>query len=232
MKNLYSNERELKQVRLPIPPGMELNSRKVMDGRVFLQKLPADTLPAVFFDPQYRGVLDKMNYGNEGKTRGVARSKLAQMDLKTIFQFIDIISDKLMPSGHLFLWVDKFHLFNTIQDLVQTTMLKVVDMVVWDKGRMGMGYRTRRSSEYCIVMQKLPTRVKGVWTIHNIPDVWLEPVKRDKAYPHKKPIKLQSELIKAVTNPGDIVVDPAAGSYSVMESAVTSDRIFLGCDLK
>ena len=34
-----------------------------------------------------------------------------------------------------------------------------------------MGYRTRRKSEYCLVLQKVPLRAKGVWRSHNIPDV-------------------------------------------------------------
>jgi site-specific DNA-methyltransferase (adenine-specific) len=42
---------------------------------------------------------------------------------------------------------------------------------------------------------------------------------------------LQQRLIEAVTNPGDVIVDPAAGSYSVLTAANNSDRHFLGCDL-
>jgi len=39
-------------------------------------------------------------------------------------------------------------------------------------------------------------------------------------------------LIAAVTNEGDVVLDPAAGSFSVMESAIETNRLFLGCDLQ
>jgi site-specific DNA-methyltransferase (adenine-specific) len=42
---------------------------------------------------------------------------------------------------------------------------------------------------------------------------------------------LQERLIQAVTNPGDIVVDPAAGGYSVLKAARNTERRFLGCDL-
>ena len=59
---------------------------------------------------QYRGLLDKMRYGNEGVSRGQRCSGLLQMSQQTISEFIAGISATLIPSGHLFLWVDKFHL--------------------------------------------------------------------------------------------------------------------------
>ena len=56
--------------------------------------------------------------------------------------------------------------------------MSTVDAMTWDKGRMGMGYRTRRRTEYLLVLQKEPTRAKGVWTAHDIPDIWLEKVEK------------------------------------------------------
>ena len=48
---------------------------------------------------------------------------------------------------------------------------------------------------------------------------------------HPKPVQLQARLIEAVTSPGDVVLDPAAGSYSVMTAAHQVGRRFLGCDI-
>ena len=147
----------------------------------------------------------------------------------TIQAFIKEIDRVLAPSGHLLLWVDKFHLCSGIQDWLQDTSLNQVDLITWDKGRIGMGYRSRRRSEYLYVIQKSPTRAKGVWTVHDIPDVWLEKVGRD--HPHCKPVRLQAAIIGAITNPGDLVIDPASGSFSVMEAAQSIGREFLGTDL-
>ena len=90
-----------------------------------------------------------------------------------------------------------------------------------------MGYRTRRKSEYLVVLQKLPRRAKGIWKVHNIPDVWQEDVKRD-SFTHKKPIDLQGELIACVSNEDDVVIDPAAGSFSVLNSCEKHGRNFFG----
>jgi hypothetical protein len=36
------------------------------DALALMQSLPDSCTPLVFFDPQHRGVLDKLDYGNEG----------------------------------------------------------------------------------------------------------------------------------------------------------------------
>lgn len=208
-----------------------LNSKLKMDGLNLLKSLEDNSINAVFFDPQYRGVLDKMNYGNEGK-RQIERSKLPQMSEKKITSFIKEINRSLKPSSHLFLWVDKFHLCEGISLWLKKTDLAIVDMVVWNKSRIGMGYRTRRSSEYLLILQKIPIKSKGIWLIKNIPDVWTEKIEsKNKKHPHQKPLGLQKILIEAVTNLNDLVVDPAAGGYSVLEACLLSQRNFLGCDI-
>ncbi len=108
----------------------------------------------MFFDPQYRGVLDKLKYGNEGKWRGKARCDLPQMDDDMIVHFISEIDRVLKPSGHLFMWSDKFNLCQGVLKWFDNTDLNLVDMITWDKMKMGMGYRTRRKSEYLIILQK------------------------------------------------------------------------------
>ena len=134
------------------------------------------------------------------------------------------------PSGHLFLWVDKFHLCQGVGQWLEETSLGIVDLVTWDKATFGMGYRTRRRGEHCIVLQREPRKAKGVWTAHNIPDVVREKITQ-KSHTHAKPVDLQGELLAAVSNEGDFVIDPAAGSFSVLTAAVNRGRTFLGCDL-
>lgn len=210
----------------PLP----LNQRNVCDGLELLAALEPEVVPLCIFDPQYRGILDKMQYGNEGVSRGQARSGLPQMSEKTIADFIAGIETALIPSGHLFLWVDKYHLCTGVGSWVEDWGLELVDFVTWNKERMGMGYRTRRFAEYLLILQKPPKRAKGVWQSHDIPDVWPEKVPRIGNV-HPKPIKLQARLIEAVTDPEDIVLDPAAGSYSVLAATRKVGRRFLGCDI-
>lgn len=227
---VFSSRREIASPPLDLPARIKPNTRLKMDGLVFLSKLPPLTVPVAFFDPQYRGVLEKLSYGNEGKGRGRRRSALPQMDESTIAEFLCGIDQALIPSGHLFLWVDKFHLCQGIDPWFEGTALEVVDLVTWDKGTFGMGYRTRRRAEYCVVLQKQPRKAKGVWKVHNIPDVVRERVSQ-REHPHAKPVELQGALMEAVSHERDFVIDPAAGSFSVLDAARLKNRTFLGCDV-
>lgn len=187
--------------------------------------------PLAFFDPQYRSVLDKLNYGNEGE-RQKGRAALEQMTDDYIQSVIHEIEKRLTPSGHLMLWVDKNLVLGGWKLLMpSSTAFELVDMITWEKSRIGMGYRSRRKCEYLMVLQKPPKRAKGVWKDRGIPDVWFEKVVT-KNHPHAKPLSLQARLIESVTEPGDYVLDPCAGSYTVFNAAACTGRNFIGCDLK
>lgn len=229
-KAVFSNERTVHAPRLALPMSLRPNTRLRMDGLEFLSMLPERAIPVAFLDPQYRGVLEKLSYGNEGKTRGTRRSAMAQMPEAMIAEFVQGIDRVLIPSGHLFLWVDKFHLCQGVRPWLEGTELEIVDLMTWDKDTFGMGYRTRRRAEHCIVLQRRPVRAKGVWKVHNITDIVLEKVSK-REHPHAKPVELQGRLISAVSNEGDFVIDPAAGSFSVLHAALQNNRNFLGCDL-
>jgi site-specific DNA-methyltransferase (adenine-specific) len=207
----------------------QLNARNIANGLDLLCLLNDNVVATTFFDPQYRGIMDKLSYGNEG-SRQIDRVALSQMPEAMIIEFIHHISRVLQPSGHLFLWVDKFHLCEGINDWLKETELQIVDLLVWKKMTFGMGYRTRRTSEYCIILQKLPKRAKGIWTIRNIPDVWDEKI-INKIHPHQKPFELQKRLIEATTAENDLVLDPSSGSYSVFHACKITHRVFIGSDL-
>lgn len=202
----------------------QINSTNVADGIELLQSIPDCMSKLVFFDPQYRGVMEYLKYGNEG-ARQKDRAGLPQMSDDTINAFMSEIFRVLTPSGHMLMWIDKFQLFNMNPDGFQR-----VDLIVWNKLRMGMGYHSRRTSEYLLVFQKPPKRAKGIWKDHGIPDVWDEKVDR-KRHAHSKPIALQERLIKCLTDEGDLVIDPCAGGYSVLDACISTNRTFIGCDL-
>lgn len=213
-----------KIVPSPAGNGLLFDAPNVADGLKLLRSLRDGIVPLVTFDPQYRGIVDKMAYGNEGE-RQSERAALPQMDDALILRMMEQIHRVLRPSAHLFLWTDKFGL---CEGSHRISALPVVDLITWDKGKIGMGRRTRRRCEYLLIFQKEPTTTKN-WIDHGIPDCWLE--KRPPDHPHAKPLELQRSLIAATTEKGAYVVDPSAGSYSSMVAAHSVDRHFLGCDL-
>jgi site-specific DNA-methyltransferase (adenine-specific) len=229
--NVFGNTCEIKSLsadKFPLP----LNQRHKIDGIEFMKKIPDGSIPCAFFDPQYRGVLDALSYGNEGD-RQKDRVMLHQMTDEIIQRFCKELNRVLVPSGHLFLWVDKFHLVEGTRQWFEGTEIEVVDLLTWNKETFGMGFRTRHVAEYLLILQKLPKRAKGIWCDHSIRDIWSEKTNGEGGeHAHKKPIKLQEALIKAVTKENDVILDPAAGSFSVMISATNAKRNFLGCDIE
>ena len=207
------------------------NQRNRMGGAALLASLGDGKVALAFLDPQYRGVLDKLKYGNEGK-RQIGRAALKQMTDGDIAVFVEEIERVLKPSGHLCLWVDKFTVVEGrhLRWLRRASKLRRVDMISWRKTRPGMGRRARCFTEFMIVLQKEPTRAAGVWRDRGIPDSWPEAVDRD-IHTHSKPVALTLRLIRAVTKPGDLVVDPCAGGYGVLEACRASNRQFIGGDL-
>jgi site-specific DNA-methyltransferase (adenine-specific) len=200
------------------------------DALELLRSLPDHCTPLAFFDPQYRENLDKLAYGNEG-ARQRKRCRLPQMTSGYIDQCVREIARVLRPSGYLMLWGDAFRV-GIGAHLRYAKILPCVDLIAWDSLRPGNGYRSRRRGSYLLVLQKPPVKAKATWRDHGIPDRWSEKIDR-KTYPrvHAKPTGLISRLIGATTQPGDLVVDPAAGGFGVMHATIELGRQFLGCDL-
>jgi site-specific DNA-methyltransferase (adenine-specific) len=210
------------------------NIRQHGDALTLLRSLPDPCTPLIFFDPQHRDNLDYLKYGNEG-ARQRGRSKLPQMSGEYVVACGHELARLLFPTGHLLWWMNAYQigkcLHGRIEGIINT--LQCVDLIAWDNEHPGNGYRARRRGDYLVVFQKKPTRAKGVWSRSpSIPDRWVERIVHPRSqHPHIKPIGLISYLIEVLTKPGDLVVDPAAGSFVVMQAARELRRDFIGCDL-
>lgn len=211
-------------------PRYPLDKMNKADGLELLRGTPDNYSKMVIFDPQYREVLDQLNYGNEGE-RQKARCVLPQMSDLVITQFGLEIVRILAPSGYCALWADKMILCQAMAPRFFDGKLQIVDLITWDKETFGMGYRSRRRGEHLIILQNPPIKARATWrAMPSIPDVWPEKI-TDKIHVHQKPFGLQRAIIEATTNPGDVVIDPAAGSFSVMACAHSCGRRFLGGDI-
>jgi site-specific DNA-methyltransferase (adenine-specific) len=175
-----------------------------------------------------------MDYGNEG-ARQTERCALPQMSDAYIDECLREIARVLVPSGYTMLWADTFNICEAHHLRVADILFRV-GLAAWDSLRMGMGYRFRSQGDYLLALQKKPLVAKATWRDHSIPSRWPEKIdfKRypRKLFPHAKPIEFIKRLIAANTKHGDdVVVDPAAGSFTVMHAALELGRDFLGCDI-
>src|SRR5262249_41269737 len=161
-------------------PRWKRNVAQRGDALDLLTSLPDDSVAVAFFDPQFREVLDKLAYGNEG-ARQAERCNLPQMSADYIDDCCREIARVLRPSGYCMRWIDTYGLCEGQH--LRVDCLKCVGLMAWDNQRMGMGYRLRQHGDYLLVLQKPPTKAKATWRDHGIADRWSEKVDR-KIHPH------------------------------------------------
>lgn len=203
-----------------------------MNGYSMLRAMEDESARLAVFDPQYRAVLNELEFGNEGE-RQKARADLPQMSDHEISVFVEQIDRVLGTSGHLAFWIDKYSIGSGhhLRYFRFAPGLKIVDLIGWNTLRFGMGRRSRGAMEYLVIAQKYPRQAKGFWSDNSIRDCWTEASARD-LHPHAKPYQLTERIIRATTRSGDLVVDPCAGSYVVLEACRNTGRNFMGCDIK
>ena len=134
----------------------------------------------------------------------------------------------LKPSGYFAQWVDAFSLLRG-HHLRVNDGLEPVCMIAWDSLRLGMGKRARSRGDYLLILQKPPVTPRD-WHDHRLAARWAEKADR-RLPPHAKPVGLLTRLIATTTEAGDLIVDPAAGSFTTMAIALELGRNFVGGDL-
>lgn len=109
--------------------------------------------------------------------------------------------------------------------------------VVWDKGPMGLGWHYHRSYEFVLVGQKAG---KAKWydttrRIENVIRPGMHGIKkvhgRHRIHPTEKPPELAALFIRLHTLPGELVLDPFAGSGSTLVAAAREGRLAIGIEL-
>jgi site-specific DNA-methyltransferase (adenine-specific) len=216
-------------------PRFRLDAANVGDALTLLRAIPSEFVKLVFWDAQSRQLLNQLHYGNEGVSRGRRRKKLPAMPQEYIAACDREIARIIVPSDYCCRWVDEYQLLN---QLFKIEGLKHVGVIHWDKARPGTGGRVRPVGGSLVVLQKEPIGVRGKkipfkWqTLPMIRGVRYETIRFPKStHPHRKPIGMIADLIQVLRDPGDIIIDPAAGSFVVMAAALGSNRHFLGTDI-
>ena len=107
-------------------------------------------------------------------------------------------------------------------------------MIVWDKGPMGMGWHYRRSYETVLVGVKRGAKVK--WhddskRIENIIRHIGKIIPSKDQHPTQKPVELAEWFINLHSLPNEIILDPFCGSGSTLLAAIKTNRQFIGIDI-
>ena len=112
--------------------------------------------------------------------------------------------------------------------------LNFKQMVVWDKGPMGMGWHYRRSYETVLVAEKPGAacrwfdetdRVENI--IRHIPKI----IPKSSDHPTPKPVELMRHFVSLHTEHGHLVVDPFCGAGTTLRAAKDLGRRAIGIEI-
>jgi DNA modification methylase len=113
-------------------------------------------------------------------------------------------------------------------------LLNFKQMVVWDKGPIGMGWHYRRSYETVLVAQK--GKGKTAWfdksrRVENVIRHIKIVIPSAAQHPTQKPVELAEHFIKLHTKPGQTVLDPFMGAGTTALACQRLGRKFIGIEV-
>jgi site-specific DNA-methyltransferase (adenine-specific) len=222
-----------------------------MDSLAFLQNIQSGTIECVFTDPPFflsnggttcsSGKRVSVNKGAWDKSKGAIADH--QFNLNWLGECYRI----LKPNGVI--WVcGTHHNIYSVGFALQTLGFRLLNHITWEKPNPppNLGCRCfTHSAEFLIFATKAKSRkfryqfnyedIKAENDGKQQKDIWRIPTlrkweKKFGSYPAQKPVELVTKALQATTRPGDLILDPFAGSSTTGVAALSIGRNYLGCD--
>lgn len=166
-----------------------------------------------------------------GTTTRLKQSKASSNAWFTIFpnaRFPDLFAEiyrVLKRNSHFYLFCDVETMF-IAKPLAEHVGFKFWKPIIWDKKKIGMGYHYRARYECILFFEKGKRRLNDLGTADII-----EAPRVLNGYPTEKPVSVSDVLIQQSSSPGDLVIDPFAGSGSTGVAAISRSRHFAATDI-
>lgn len=222
------------------------------DGLEFMAALPENSVDCIWTDPPYllsndgvtcvAGKRVSVNKGDWDRSGGIEQDH--EFNLSWLRECYRI----LKPAGTI--WVSgTYHIYLSVGMALMQLGFRILNDIVWEKNNPppNLGCRCfAHSTETLLWATKAVKGGKHRYTFNyqemkaenggkQMQTVWrmaaagrLE--KRHGKHPTQKPLALIERCLRASTNPGDLVVDPFAGSFTTGVAALKLGRRFIGSD--
>jgi len=205
---------------------LELNRIYCGDCLELMREMPDKSVDLVLTDPPYSTPV-AISFG-----RQVVRS-LGDLSIQATYVKLLAAEWKriLKPDGKVMCFCD-----DTYYPVLFTAFYEwpFRQMVVWDKGRIGLGTGFRRQHELIIYASPETGNDLNLWAgvTSHASVLKFSPVPSEKrVHGAQKPVDLLQYLIRAATHEGDVILDPFFGSGSTGEAAITTQRNFIGIEI-
>ena len=205
------------------------------DALRFVSSLEAESIDCVLTDPPYSSGTRKEGQKGVRKsmTRSAADSDWFDNDSLTAHGFAWLMRElalefeRVMKRGaHALIFID-WRMLVHLSGAIESADLRWVNVLVWDKCRIGMGTAFRRQHEFVLHFTKGVGRDPGR---RDVPDVLSVPPTRNERHPTQKPVELTRKLLEVVAPPPSTVLDPFVGSGTTAVACQALGLDFVGCE--
>jgi site-specific DNA-methyltransferase (adenine-specific) len=228
------------------------NEYRVCDALKGMRDLPSRSVDLIVTDPAY-DTLEK--WREQGTTTRLSHSKQSSndwfpvVDMDYLREVIRESFRVLKRNTYLFVMCDYFTSIE-LHDAAVKVGFDPKKPLIWEKvgkkmpvkcpncrvqvthiqgrGSPGMGYPFRSQYEMVYFAQKGKRKPPENKSVRDV--LRFQRLKGNDLWPTEKPVPLLELLIKQSSNPGDLVLDPFAGSGSTLVAAAKLGRQYLGFD--
>jgi site-specific DNA-methyltransferase (adenine-specific) len=214
------------------------------DGRVRLYRgdclevLPfVGQVDAVVMDPPYcsgartsaaisgRG---GMSRGQRWAAKPITNDRMTVTGFTWLIRHVAAQAYAMLPDGGSMVSFIDWRQYPTLYGVVESVNFRVQGVVVWDKEDMALGNGFRNQHEFAL------HAAKGVPNVYDkgTPNVLrTKRISASELHPTEKPVELLSRLVRVVSAPMGIVLDPFMGSGTTGVACVQTGRSFVGIEL-
>ena len=157
----------------------------------------------------------------------------SEFTLETLNEFISHFYRILKDGGSCIMFFDIWKITN-LKDMLEDNKFKQLRFIEWIKTNPQPINSKRNYLTNCREIALTAVK-KGSSTFHSQYDngIYKHPLQggKDRFHPTQKSLPLFEELVMKHSNPGDIIVDPFAGSATTGVAALKNGRKFYGCEI-
>lgn len=214
---------------------MKMNFVENMDYLEFMKSVPDNFIDCLITDSPYCSSGFLGSQGVRGSTAKKGEFKWFLGDNLSTSGWMWMIRSFMLecqriakPNISVLLFTD-WRMFPLLVPVVESCGFRYKNLIIWDKGRMGLGRGFRPTHELIVEFSngKSVYYSKSGSNVIRVPRV----TKKEKLHSAQKPKLLIEELLKVCTNKGDMVMDVFSGSGVVAKTAIDMGRNFIGCDI-
>lgn len=225
------------------------NFKTFCGDSIEVQKVIEGFVDMIFADPPYflsKGKTIRINgqykkFDKGGWDQGKTLEEINRFN----YNWLEACKNILKPDGTI--WVSgTYHNIFSVATCLQELGFKILNIIVWQKTEPRPTLSTQYFSftaEYIIWARKSANhphffncaKMEEMNNGKRMPDVWQIPIVRPwemrcGQHPTQKPLKLLHRIILASTRPGELILDPFAGSCTTGIAANLLGRDFIGID--